>query len=110
MLAITNFSRVPLRLVTFTGFACAFCCVLVSLFYLVYKLLYWNRFSIGIAPLVIGGFFFISIQLVSIGILGEYVGSVLTQVQHRPYVIERERVNWEYEPGVPASPQPPEGK
>lgn len=110
MLAITNLSRVPLRLVTFTGFACAFCCVLVSLFYLVYKLLYWNRFSIGIAPLVIGGFFFISIQLVSIGILGEYVGSVLTQVQHRPYVIERERVNWEYEPGVPASPQPPEGK
>jgi glycosyltransferase involved in cell wall biosynthesis len=107
MLAITNLSRVPLRLVTFTGFACAFCCVLVSLFYLVYKLLYWNRFSVGVAPLVIGVFFFISIQLVSTGILGEYVGSVLTQVQHRPYVIERERVNWEYAPGEPASPELP---
>jgi polyisoprenyl-phosphate glycosyltransferase len=107
MLAITNLSRVPLRLVTFTGFVCAFCCVLVSLFYLVYKLLYWNRFSVGVAPLVIGVFFFVSIQLVSTGILGEYVGSVLTQVQHRPYVIERERVNWEYEPGLPANPQSP---
>jgi hypothetical protein len=60
-----------------------------------------------VAPLVIGVFFFVSIQLVSIGILGEYVGSVLTQVQHRPYVIERERVNWEYEPGLPANPQSP---
>ena len=102
MLAITNFTRVPLRLVTFTGFACALCCVLVSLFYLIYKLLYWNRFSVGIAPLVIGVFLFISIQLVSIGILGEYIGSVLTQVQHRPFVVERERVNWGYEPGEPA--------
>ena len=107
MLAITNLSRVPLRLVTFTGFACAFCCVLVSLFYLIYKLLYWNRFSVGMAPLVIGVFFFVSIQLVSIGILGEYVGSVLTQVQHRPYVIEQERVNWEYEPGEPVRPHSP---
>jgi hypothetical protein len=93
---------VPLRLVTFTGFACALICLLVSLFYLVYKLLYWNRFSVGVAPLVIGIFFFASIQLASIGILGEYIGVVLTQVQHRPYVIERERVNFEHEPGLPA--------
>jgi len=110
MLAITNLSRVPLRLVTFTGFACAFCCLLVSLFYLVYKLLYWNRFSLGIAPLVIGAFFFISIQLVSTGILGEYVGSVLTQVQHRPYVIERERVNFEHSPGEPLRGEEQVGK
>lgn len=103
MLAITNLSRVPLRLVTFTGFVCAFCCTAVSVAYLVYKLLYWNRFSVGMAPLVIGLFFFISIQLVSIGILGEYVGSILTQVQRRPYVIERERVNFEYGPGTPAT-------
>ena len=67
--------------------------------------LYWNRFSVGMAPLVIGVFFFVSIQLVSIGILGRVYGSVLAQVQHRPYVIERERVNWEYEPGEPLSPQ-----
>jgi glycosyltransferase involved in cell wall biosynthesis len=106
MLAITNLSRVPLRLVTFTGFASAFVCIVVSVAYLIYKLLYWNRFSAGMAPLVIGIFFFVSIQLISIGILGEYVGSVLTQVQHRPYVVEWERVNFEYEPGQPAGPQP----
>jgi glycosyltransferase involved in cell wall biosynthesis len=105
MLAITNLSRVPLRFVTFTGFACAFGCLLVSLFYLAYKLLYWDRFTMGVAPLVIGIFFFASIQLASIGILGEYIGSVLTQVQRRPYVIERERVNFEYEPDDP--PRPP---
>jgi len=106
MLAITNLSRVPLRLVTFTGFACALGCLLVSLFYLVYKLLFWNWFSVGMAPLVIGIFFFASVQLVSIGILGEYIGSVLTQVQHRPYVIERERVNFEYPPGEPVQLAP----
>jgi len=105
MLAITNLSRVPLRLVTFTGFLCAFFCIAVSAVYLVYKLLYWNRFSVGMAPLVIGLFLFISIQLVSIGILGEYIGSVLTQVQHRPYAIERERVNFEHGPGEPARGQ-----
>src|SRR5579863_752311 len=110
MLGITNLSRVPLRLVTFTGFACAFCCVLVSLFYLVYKLLYWTRFSVVVASLVIEVFFLISIQLVSIGILGEYVGSVLTQVQHRPYVIERERVNFEHSPGEPLRGEEQVGK
>jgi glycosyltransferase involved in cell wall biosynthesis len=110
MLAITNLSRVPLRMVTFTGFACAFVCIVVSAVYLIYKLLYWNRFSAGMAPLVIGIFFFVSIQLISIGILGEYVGSVLTQVQHRPYVVEWERVNFEYEPGQPAGPQSPAAK
>jgi len=104
MLAITNLSRVPLRLVTFTGFVSAFVCVVVSIIYLIYKLLYWSRFSAGIAPLVIGIFFLISIQLVSIGILGEYIGSVLTQVQHRPYVIERERVKFEHGPGEPLVP------
>ncbi len=101
MLAIVNLSRVPLRIVTFTGFLSAFCCIVVSAGYLIYKLLYWNRFSVGTAPLVIGIFFFVSIQLVSIGILGEYIGSVLTQVQHRPLVIERERINFEYAPVEP---------
>ncbi len=106
MVAITNLSRVPLRLVTLTGFVSAFVCIVVSAAYLIYKLLYWSRFSAGMAPLVIGIFFFISIQLISIGILGEYIGSVLTQVQRRPYVIERERVNFEHGPGEPARVQP----
>jgi hypothetical protein len=68
---------------------------------MVYKLLYWNRFSVGTAPLVIGMFFVGSVQLLSMGILGEYIGSIHTQVQKRPYVVERERINFEHEPGLP---------
>jgi hypothetical protein len=101
MLGITNLSKVPLRLMTFTGFASAALCLLVGVGYLVYKLLYWNRFSVGIAPLVIGIFFFSSVQLISIGILGEYVGSIYTHVQKRPLVVERERINFDREPGMP---------
>jgi polyisoprenyl-phosphate glycosyltransferase len=101
MLGITNLSKVPLRLVTFSGFVSAACCIFVACAYLVYKLLFWDRFSVGMAPLVIGIFFFSSVQLISVGILGEYIGSIHTQVQKRPYVIERERINFEYEPGLP---------
>lgn len=111
MLAITNLSKVPLRVVTFTGFASAAICFLVALGYLVYKLLFWYNFSVGIAPLVIGIFFFSSVQLISVGLLGEYIGSIHTQVQKRPYAIERERVNFEYQPGFPAmEPGKPGGK
>src|SRR5215469_16627075 len=91
MLAVTNLSKVPLRLVTFSGFACAALCILAGLAYLAYKLMFWDRFSVGMAPLVIGIFFFSSIQLISVGILGEYIGSIHTYVQKRPLVVERER-------------------
>jgi len=75
--------------------------ILTGLAYLFYKLLYWDRFSVGIAPLVIGIFFFGSVQLISVGIIGEYIGSIHTHVQKRPLVIERERINFEFEPGLP---------
>jgi glycosyltransferase involved in cell wall biosynthesis len=101
MLGITNLSKVPLRLVTFSGFAGALFSVLVSMAYLVYKLIFWNSFSLGIAPLVIGFFFFGSIQLLFMGIIGEYIGTIHTLVQNRPLVIEQERINFEYEPGEP---------
>jgi glycosyltransferase involved in cell wall biosynthesis len=104
MLAITNLSKVPLRVMTFSGFASALICIAVGLGYFVYKLLFWSRFSVGIAPLVIGMFFFASVQLAALGILGEYIGAIHTQVQKRPYVVERERVNFEHEPGPPKSP------
>ena len=102
MLGITNLSKVPLRLVTFMGFAGAAVSLLTGLGYLVYKLLFWANFTVGIAPLVIGLFFLVSVQLLSMGILGEYIGSIHTQVQKRPYAIEKERVNFEYPPGEPA--------
>jgi len=101
MLGITNLSKVPLRLVTFFGFIGAFLCGLVGLGYLIYKLLFWSNFSVGMAPLVIGLFFLGSVQLVSMGILGEYIGAIHTQVLKRPYVVEQERVNFEFEPGMP---------
>jgi glycosyltransferase involved in cell wall biosynthesis len=105
MLGITNLSKVPLRVVTFTGFACSLVCLLAGLTYLVYKLLFWNNFSVGIAPLVIGIFFFGSVQMLCMGILGEYIGSIHTFVQRRPLVFERERINFEYGHGEPASSQ-----
>lgn len=95
MLGITNFSKVPLRLLTFAGLSCALLSVLFSFVYFVYKLLFWSRFSVGIAPLVIGIFFLGSVQLIFLGILGEYIGAIHTQVQPRPLVIERERINFE---------------
>lgn len=103
MLGITNLSKVPLRVLTFSGFAGAGLSLIAGLSYLVYKLLFWHRFSVGIAPLVIGLFFFGSVQLISMGILGEYIGAIHTQVQKRPLVVELERVNFEYEPGLPKS-------
>jgi hypothetical protein len=101
MLGITNYSKGPLRLVTLSGFASALVCVLVAFVYLVYKLLYWDRFGAGTAPLVIGIFFFASIQLIFLGIIGEYVGAIHTFVQNRPLVFERERINFEFAPGEP---------
>ena len=101
MLGITNLSKVPLRLVTFSGFAGALASILLSLAYLVYKLIFWNNFSVGIAPLVIGVFFFMSIQMLFMGIIGEYIGTIHTLVQKRPLVVEQERINFEYAPGEP---------
>jgi glycosyltransferase involved in cell wall biosynthesis len=99
MLGITNLSKVPLRLFVFAGFGGAFVSVLVALAYLVYKLIFWDEFSVGMAPLIIGVFFLASIQLFFLGILGEYIGAIHTMVQKRPFAIELERINFEYGPG-----------
>lgn len=93
MLGITNHSKVPLRLAAMLGFLFAVLSLIVAVGYLVYKLLLWNEFSLGIAPLVIGFFFFSSLQLFFIGIIGEYIGSIHTQVMRRPMVVEKERIN-----------------
>lgn len=101
MLGIINHSKVPLRLATFAGFAGAALSFLAGLGYCIYKLLFWDRFSVGMAPLVIGIFLLGSIQLVFMGMLGEYVGAIHTQVQHRPLAVELERVNFQFEPSLP---------
>lgn len=94
MLGITNLSKVPLRLVTFGGFVFAFISLLIGLGYLIAKLLFWQKFELGLAPTMVGLFFLGSIQLIAIGIIGEYVGSIHTIVQNRPLVTEKERINF----------------
>jgi glycosyltransferase involved in cell wall biosynthesis len=94
MLGITNHSKVPLRFATMLGFASSLFCILIGLGYLIYKLIFWNSFTDGLAPLVIGFFFFASVQLFFIGLLGEYIGSIHTHVLKRPLVIEKERINF----------------
>jgi glycosyltransferase involved in cell wall biosynthesis len=95
MLGVTNHSKVPLRLMTFCGFLLGILSFLVGLGYFAYKLVFWYQFSVGMAPLVIGLFFFSAIQMFFIGILGEYVGAIHTQVLRRPLVIEKERINFD---------------
>lgn len=108
MLGITNHSKVPLRMAAFAGFVGAMLSFLGGSGYFLYKLLYWDRFSVGIAPLVIGIFFLGSMQLVFLGILGEYVGAIHTQVQRRPYAVELERINFEFAPAAPEEHEVPE--
>jgi glycosyltransferase involved in cell wall biosynthesis len=101
MLGITNLSKVPLRLVTFSGFVSAVLCIMVSLAYGIYKLTFWNSFAVGLAPLIIGLFFFLSLQMIFLGIIGEYIGAIHTFVQKRPLVFEKERINFEFGCGLP---------
>jgi glycosyltransferase involved in cell wall biosynthesis len=93
-LGIVSHSKVPLRIATITGFLLACLCLLVAMGYLVFKLLYWQSFSVGVAPVLIGFFFLSSVQLVFIGIVGEYIGSIWTHVRHHPLVFEKERINF----------------
>jgi glycosyltransferase involved in cell wall biosynthesis len=94
MLGITSFSKVPLRLATMIGFGMSLLSLVTALGYLAYKLLFWNSFPVGQAPIVIGLFLFSSIQLFFIGIVGEYIGAIHTQVLRRPLVVEKERINF----------------
>jgi len=94
MLGITSFSKVPLRLATMIGFAMSLLSLFVAFAYLAYKLLFWSSFPVGQAPIVIGLFLFSSVQLFFIGIVGEYIGAIHTQVLRRPLVVEKERINF----------------
>lgn len=95
MLGLTNHSKVPLRVAALLGFFSASISLLIALFYFIYKIIFWDQFSLGLAPLVIGLFLFSSVQLIFLGLVGEYVGAIYTQIQHRPLVIEKERINFE---------------
>lgn len=94
MLGFVNYSLIPLRMATFIGFVVSILSLFVAIVYFMYKLIFWKRFQVGIAPLVIGLFFFSAVQLFFIGIIGEYIGAIYTRAKKRPLVIERERINF----------------
>ena len=94
MTGITSQSKLPLRLATFLGFITAFGSILTALGYLIYKLIYWQQFSVGIAPLVIGLFLFSSVQLIFLGVIGEYISAIYSRVNQKWLVIEKERINF----------------
>lgn len=85
----------PLRIATVFGMMTAFVSMLLGLGYLIYKLVYWDEFSVGTAPLVLGMFFFGSVQLVFIGLLGEYIGAILKKVSYTVPVMEKELINFD---------------
>jgi glycosyltransferase involved in cell wall biosynthesis len=94
MLGFTSYTKIPLRLATLVGFIAATINFFIGMFYLIYKLIFWNSFSLGSAPVTIGLFFFASIQLVFLGLIGEYISLIYTQVLKRPLVYEKERINF----------------
>ena len=94
MLSFTSYTKVGLHLVTFAGMILSALSILTALVYLVLKLLYWDRFSAGFAPMIIGLFFLNAMELLFIGFVGEYVMSINTRVMNRPLVIEEERINF----------------
>jgi glycosyltransferase involved in cell wall biosynthesis len=95
MLGIINNSKVPLRLATFIGVFFGILSALVGIGYFIAKLLYWDTMSLGTAPLLIMTSFMFSIMLFFIGIIGEYIGAIYTQVLKRPLVFEKERINFD---------------
>ena len=96
MLGITSHSKVPLRLATIAGFGLSLLSFGLSVIFLLLKLLFWKSFSMGVAPILIGVFFFSSVQLFFIGLLGEYIMAIHTQVLKRPLVVEAERINFSW--------------
>lgn len=95
MLSFTSYTKIGLRLATFIGFFVAAASVLIALVYLVLKLIFWNTFFMGTAPILVGMFFLGAIQLIFLGLLGEYILSINQRVMNRPLVIEEERINFE---------------
>jgi len=95
MLSITSYTKIGLRLCTFLGIICGIISVIVGLIYLILKLIHWNSFAPGMAPVLIGIFFLGAVQLFFIGFIGEYILSINQRVMNRPLVVEEERLNFE---------------
>ena len=95
MLSFTSYTKIGLRLATFLGGAIGAVSVIIALIYLILKLIFWNRFVAGVAPIAIGMFFLGGVQLFFLGLLGEYILSINKRIMNRPLVVEEERINFE---------------
>ncbi len=94
ILGIIKHSKIPLRLMTFLGFLFSFFSILTAIIFFIYKLIYWDSFDLGIAPIIIGVFALGSVQILILGFIGEYVMNILIQTRKLPLVIEKERINF----------------
>lgn len=94
MMGIVKHSKVPLRLMAFLGFGFSFVSLAIAVFYFILKLVFWDEFSLGLAPIIISLFFLGSVQLFCLGVLGEYIGAIYTRVNKKPIVVEKERINF----------------
>ena len=97
MLSFTSYTKIGLRLATFLGMAIGVVSVVIALVYLILKVVYWERFTAGTAPIMIGMFFLGAVQLFFLGFIGEYILSMNQRIMNRPLVIEAERINFESE-------------
>lgn len=95
MLSFTSYTKIGLRMATFLGGAIGAVSVIIALIYLILKLIFWNRFVAGVAPIAIGMFFLGGVQLFFLGLLGEYILSINKRIMNRPLVVEEERINFE---------------
>ena len=95
MLSFTSYTKIGLRMATFLGAGIAFISFLIALVYLILKLFNWNDFVAGTAPIVIGMFFLGAVQLIFLGIIGEYILSMNQRIMNRPLVVEQERINFD---------------
>ena len=94
MIGIVKHSKVPLRLMAFLGFVFSFLSFMAAVLYFILKLIFWEEFTLGMAPIIISIFFLASVQLFCMGVLGEYIGAIYTRVNKKPVVVEKERINF----------------
>lgn len=95
LLGIVSHSMVPIRVASMLGFLIAFLSILSAFILLVAKLLFWESFPVGYAPLGIGILVMFGVLLFFIGMVGEYVGVIHNHVQRYPIIVEKERINFE---------------
>jgi glycosyltransferase involved in cell wall biosynthesis len=93
--AIIKHSKIPLRIMTIGGFFLSIILIFIGIFFFIYKIIYWNKFQLGLAPIILGVFFGFSILIFMLGMIGEYIGVILKQVRKISLVIEKERVNFD---------------